>query len=95
MNILKQPLVTKKLSDMNSENVYGLIVDNKANKIEIKKIVEQLYGVTVVQVNTIRCAGKNKTRYTKRGLRQNKQAAYKKALITIKAGDVIDFYSHV
>lgn len=94
MSILKRPLVTKKVSAMNEKNVYGLIVDNKANKIEIKKVVEKLYGVTIAQINTMRYAGQTKTRYTKKGLRQSKQAAYKKALVTLKTGDVIDFYSH-
>lgn len=93
MNILKRPLITKKVSAMNQKSVYGLIVDNKANKPEIKKAVERLYNVTVEQVNTIRYPSKHKTRYTKKGLRQSNKPAYKKALITVKTGDAIDFYS--
>lgn len=95
MRILKRPLVTEKVSALNEKGVYGLIVDNKANKIEVKKAVEKLYGVTVEQINTLRYPGKKKTRYTKSGIRQGKRAAYKKALVTLKAGDVIDFYSNV
>ena len=93
MNILKRPLITKKVSAMNQKSVYGLIVDNKANKPEIKKAVERLYNVTVEQVNTIRYPIKHKTRYTKKGLLQSNKPAYKKALITVKTGDAIDFYS--
>lgn len=95
MRILKRPLVTEKVSALNEKGIYGLIVDNKANKIEVKKAVEKLYGVTVEQVNTLRYPGKKKTQYTKSGIRQGKRAAYKKALVTLKAGDVIDFYSNV
>ena len=78
---------------MNQRSVYGLIVDNKANKPEIKKAVEKLYNVTVEQVNTIRYPGKQKTKYTKKGFRQSNQSSYKKALITVKTGDAIDFYN--
>lgn len=95
MNILKRPLVTEKVSAFNEKGVYGLIVDNRANKIEIKKEVEKIYGVTVEQVNTMRYAGKKKTRYTKSGINKGKRASYKKALVTLKAGEVIDFYENI
>ena len=95
MNILKRPLVTEKVSALNEKGVYGFIVDNKTNKVEIKKAVEKLYGVAVEQVNTMRYAGKKRTRYTKSGLNKGKRASYKKALVTLKPGDVIDFYGNV
>ena len=95
MSILKRPLVTEKVSAFNEKGVYGLIVDNRANKIEIKKEVEKIYGVTVEQINTMRYAGKKKTRYTKSGISKGKRASYKKALVTLKAGEVIDFYENI
>jgi large subunit ribosomal protein L23 len=95
MNILKRPLVTEKVSSLNEKGVYGLIVDNKANKISIKKEVERIYGVTVESVNTMRYAGKKKMRHTKSGVNKGQRSSYKKALITLKAGDVIDFYASV
>ena len=76
-------------------NRYGFIVDNKANKIEIKKAVEELYGVTVADVNTMRYAGKRKSRYTKAGLLVGKTNSFKKAIVTLKSGDKIDFYSNI
>lgn len=94
MSILKRPLVTEKVSALNVKDVYGLIVDNRANKIEIKKEVQKIYGVTVEQVNTMRYAGKKKTRYVKSKISKGKRASYKKALITLKAGEVIDFYAN-
>jgi len=95
MNLLKRPLVTEKVSSLNEKGVYGLIVDKKANKVEIKKTVEALYGVTVASVNTMRYAGKKRIRYSKTGISKGKSSAYKKALVTLKEGEVIDFYSNV
>ncbi len=95
MSMLIKPLITEKVSAFNEKGVYGLIVDIRANKIEIKKEVEKIYGVTVNSVNTMRYAGKRKVRHTKLGLSRGKQPAYKKALVTLKEGEVIDFYSNI
>lgn len=76
-------------------NRYGFIVDNKANKIEIKKAVQDLYGVTVTDVNTMRYAGKSKSRFTKAGLLVGKTNSFKKAIVTLQSGDKIDFYSNI
>ena len=95
MGILKKPLITEKVSALNEKGVYGLIVDKHANKVEIKKEVEKTYGVTVDSINTMRYAGKKKTRYTKTGVSRGKQAGYKKALVTLKEGEVIDFYNNI
>ena len=95
MSILRKPLITEKVSSLNEKGVYGLIVDTKANKVEIKKEVEETYSVTVNSVNTMRYAGKKKTRHTKSGISRGKQPAYKKALVALKEGEVIDFYSNV
>lgn len=95
MNILKRPVVTAKASSLNPKGVYGFIVDNRANKIEIKKAVEKLYGVTVERVNTMRYTGKSKTRYTKSGIQKGRTASYKKALVSLKIGEMIDFYGNI
>ena len=94
MDILKKPLTTKKVSAYNEEGVYGLIVDKKANKIEIKQAVQDTYKVTVCSVNTMRYGSKKKTRYTKSRINQGKQPSYKKALVKLLKGDFIDFYRH-
>jgi len=74
---------------------YGFIVKPEANKIEIKKEIESLYNVTVLDVNTIRYAGKRSSRYTKAGLIKGQKNAFKKAIVTLKEGDTIDFYSNI
>ena len=88
-------MITEKVAALNEKGVYGLIVDNEANKIEIKKAVEKTYGVTVQSVNTLRYAGKKKTKYTKAGVIKSKRPSYKKALLTLKEGEVIDFYGNI
>lgn len=74
---------------------YGFIVKPEANKVEIKNEVESLYNVTVVSVNTMRYAGKRMSRYTKAGLIRGQRNAFKKAIVTLKEGDSIDFYSNI
>jgi len=95
MSVLKRPLVTEKVSAMNEKGKYGFIVDTNANKVEIKKAVEKQYGVNVQSVNTMKVMGKFKTRYTKAGVLAGRKPNYKKAIVTLAAGEVIDFYSNV
>ena len=78
-----------------AETKYGFIVKPEANKIEIKKEVEALYNVTVEDVNTVRYAGKRSQRYTKAGLVKGQKNAFKKAIVTLKEGEEIDFYSNI
>ena len=95
MSVLKKPLVTEKVSSLNEKGKYGFIVDSNANKIDIKKAVEKQYGVNVERVNTINVMGKRKMRYTKTGILGGRKANYKKAIVTLAEGEVIDFYSNV
>lgn len=95
MSILKRPLVTEKVSSMNEKGKYGFIVDLAANKVEIKNAVEKMYGVNVERVNTISVMGKKKVRFTKAGTLAGSKPNYKKAIVTLAAGEVIDFYSNV
>ena len=78
-----------------AETKYGFIVLPEANKLEIKKEIESLYNVTVIDVNTARYAGKRQSRYTRKGLIKGQKNAYKKAIVTLKEGDTIDFYSNI
>ena len=95
MSILKKPLVTEKVSALNEKGKYGFLVESTANKVEIKKAVEKQYGVNVEKVNTMNVMGKMKTRYTKTGILSGRQQSYKKAIVTLAEGEVIDFYSNV
>ena len=95
MSVLKKPLVTEKVSALNEKGKYGFIVDAAANKVEIKSAVEKQYGVNVEKVNTMNVMGKLKTRYTKAGVLAGRRPNYKKAIVTLAEGEVIDFYSNV
>ena len=92
MGIIIKPLVTEKMTGISEKsNRFGFVVRPNANKLEIKSEIEALYNVTVLEVNTMRYAGKNKSRYTKSGLINGRTNAYKKAIVTLKEGDTIDF----
>ena len=97
MAFIIKPLVTEKQSKITEKNAsrYGFIVRPEANKLQIKKEVEALYNVTVVEVNTLRYAGKRSSRYTKAGLIRGQRNAFKKAVVTLKEGETIDFYSNI
>jgi len=95
MSILKRPLVTEKVSALNEKGKYGFIVDVQSDKDQIKAAVEKQYNVKVTSVNTINVMGKQKTRYTKAGVLSGRKPNYKKAIVTLKEGDVIDFYANV
>jgi len=95
MSILKRPLVTEKVSALNEKGKYGFIVSIKANKVEIKNAVEQQYGVNVERVNTMRVMGKRKSRFTKAGAISGNRPSYKKAIVTLASGEVIDFYKNI
>ncbi len=96
MELTIQPIVTEKATKLTDKlNRYTFRVSEEANKYQIKDLVEKLYGVKVVNVNTAVVRGKNKSRYTKSGLLRGKTNGYKKAFITIGEGQTIDLYSNI
>jgi large subunit ribosomal protein L23 len=96
MDILIKPIVTEKLTSQGERlNSYGFKVDKRANKLQIKKAIETMYGVTVVSVNTAVVGGKSKNRYTKGGFIQGRTGSYKKAIVKVGKEDKIDFYSNI
>ena len=97
MGIIIKPIVTEKLTAITNKrpNRFGFRVSPDANKLEIKNAVEAMYGVSVVDVNTMKYSGKIKSRYTKSGLISGRQTAFKKAIVTLKEGEVIDFFSNI
>jgi large subunit ribosomal protein L23 len=83
MEILKKTVITEKMTLQGEKlNRYGFIVDKQANKLQIKRAVEEMYDVTVIAVNTIVYGGKAKSRYTKTGIINGKTSSFKKAIIT-------------
>lgn len=93
-DVLVKPLLTEKVNlQMEKSGRYTFEVSKMANKLEIKKAVEEFYGVKVAEVNTVIVPGKNKTRYTKAGFLKGVKPAYKKAIVTLNDGDSIDLFS--
>ncbi len=96
MDIQIKPLITEKATAYSeSQNTYTFVVTPSANKFQIKDIVEKLYNVRVVRVNTANYAGKRKQRYTKGGLIRGRRDAFKKAYVTVAEGQTIDYYSNI
>ena len=97
MGIIIKPILTEKqtLITENRPNRFGFRVTPDANKLEIKKAVEGMYKVSVESVNTMYYSRKRKSRYTRSGVINGKQPAYKKAIVTLKEGDEIDFFTNI
>lgn len=92
--VLVRPVVTEKVnSQMEKTGRYTFQVGKGANKLEIKKAVEEFYGVKVTEVRTAVVPAKNKTRYTKAGFLSGRKPSYKKAIVTLAEGDSIDLFS--
>ena len=95
-NILVKPIISEKaemLSD--GSNQYSFIVNQKANKVEVRKAVEELYSVNVSSVNTMIMPAKAKNRNTRSGLIKGRVSSYKKAIVTLADGEEIDFYGDI
>ncbi len=87
--IIRKPLVTEKSTQLkDSSNQYAFEVDRKANKVEIQSAIERLFKVRVVDVRTSNVLGKMK----RLGRKYGKRPDWKKAIVTLKEGDRIDFF---
>ena len=96
MSVLKKPLITEKSTRLSEKlNQYGFVVTKDSSKPEIKKAIEDMYGVSVTGVSTVTYAGKAKSRFTKKGNFSGRRASFKKAIITIKEGQKIDFFANI
>jgi large subunit ribosomal protein L23 len=91
-HIIKQPLITEKMSMLQNRRQYAFEVDIDANKIEIQKAIEKKFNVDVESVRTIRVKGKSKTQLTRRGRFEGRKPNWKKAIVTLKEGQEIDFF---
>lgn len=96
MDILIRPLITEKMTQVSDKyNKVGFMVAKEAKKPEIMKAIERFYGVKVIRVNTMNYKGKVKRRNTRAGVIAGRTNAYKKAIVTLREGDKIDFYSNI
>lgn len=95
MGILNKPIVTEKMTALETHRQYAFEVDRKSNKIEIQKAIEKKFNVKVLSVRTINYKGKQKTQMTRRGRFSGKTAQWKKAIVTLKEGDKIEFFENI
>ena len=96
MSVIIKPIITEKITKEGEIfNRFGFVVDKKANKVEIKKAIESAYGVSVIAVNTMNYRADRSVKYTKSGLISGKTNAYKKAVVQVKEGETIDFYTNI
>ncbi|NBQ47301.1 MAG: 50S ribosomal protein L23 [Sphingobacteriia bacterium] len=96
MDILIKPIITEKMTAQAEKlNRYGFVVAKEANKLEIRAAVEKMYNVKVDSVNTQQYVGKVKTRNTTRGMAIGRVNRNKKAIVTLKQGEAIDFYASI
>lgn len=86
--VIKRPILTEKTNTLQAANTYTFEVDYAANKYQIKKAVEFIFQVKVVRVNTIKVDKK----FKRLGRFEGYLNRYKKAIVTLKEGDVINFY---
>ena len=78
--LIKKPVISEKATDLGSQSKYVFMVDSGANKKQVKELIEEIYDVEVIKTNIIRVRKKGET--------------YKKAIVTLKEGDVIDIIPH-
>ena len=87
-DVLIRPIITEKTTLLMQENKYTFQVPLTANKVEIRKAVEAVFGVKVKSVNTIRMTGK----FKRMGKHMGKRPDYKKAIVTLQEGETIEFF---
>lgn len=84
------PIVTEKATLLSEKlNRYTFRVSPDADKPQIKKLIEDLYGVHIVRINTMIVPGKKKSRYTRSGIIKGSTSDYKKAIVTVAEGETL------
>ena len=93
--ILKRPLVTEKMTTLQDKGQYAFEVDTDANKVEIARAIEKTFNVTVESIRTMMFKGKTKSQLTRRGRFAGRTSHWKKAIVTLKEGEKIEFVENV
>jgi large subunit ribosomal protein L23 len=96
--IILRPVVSEKSIDESSRGKYTFAVHDRANKMQIKSAIEELYkkeGVTVVAVNVLTTKSKEKRRGTRRGRIVGRTTPWRKAIVTLAPGQKIEFFEGV
>ena len=95
-DVLVKPILSEKANQLSEKSrVYSFKVARMANKLEIKKAVEDFYGVSVEDVRTAVAPAKSKSRFTKAGVISGRKPSYKKAYVTVGEGETIDLYANI
>jgi len=95
-HILIKPIISEKAESLSDQlQQYSFVVDKTSNKIEIRKAVEKMYNVAVSSVNTMIMPGKSKQRSTRTGTQKGSVSPYKKAIVTLAAGEELDFFGDI
>lgn len=93
--ILKRPIVTEKITGLQEQRQYAFEVTPDANKIQIARAIEKKFKVKVLSIRTSVVKGKRKTQLTRRGRFEGRTNTWKKAIVTLKVGDKIDYFENV
>ncbi len=93
--IVLRPVISEKSMDQSNVSKYTFAVADGANKMQIKAAVEELFKVTVIGVNVLTMKPKEKSRNRRRGRQVGYTSPWKKAVVTVKAGDSIEFFEGV
>jgi len=96
-SIIKKPLITEKASvAMETRNRFTFLVERSANKVEIRKAVEKMYGVSITEVRTQTYGGvKSSVKHTNKGIVVQPNNPWKKAIVTVADGETIDLYNNI
>jgi large subunit ribosomal protein L23 len=92
--IIKRPIISEKATGQYEKNVYTFEVAKKANKIQVAKAIQDMYGVTVEAVRTVVCRGNNISRFTKKGIANGNTGSWKKAMVKLAAGETIEIFAN-
>jgi len=94
--VIKKPIITEKATGLSENfNRFTFAVDRMANKIEIKSAIESTYGVQVTEVRTMNYGGgKSSTKYTNKGIVEQRNRKWKKAIVTVADGETIDLFNN-
>lgn len=96
MSTIIRPVVTEKSGMLGEQNQYVFEVVKTASKNQIREEIMVLYpGVTIEAINTLIMPSKPKSRMSKRGFTKGRSSSWKKAIVTLKEGDKIDFFAEI
>lgn len=96
MSVIIKPIISEKMTkEADKLNCYGFVVTRTATKTQIKKEVQDIYGVKVLRINTLVQRGKSSSRYTKAGMIEGQKNTFKKAFVFLGKEEKIDFYSNI